>query len=239
MFGGHIGIGEETVTRMLHSLMTARGNISSLFSMLNAIVKHDSSKTKCNYTNMPSNAYTNHLVVLLEDARELQAAHKQLRTGLAGRQWRLGALNRAAIVLTVSSWEAYLEEVVREGLEALRPLAPPLGVWPALNASVRGDLGRFNTPNADNTRKLFLESFGIPDITDDWHWNNCTPTQARDILNKALTKRHHIAHGVNPRPTIHNVYARGLPGVIRRLAQRTDKGIKRHFQTNFHITLNW
>ena len=87
---------------------------------------------------MPSNAYTNHLVVLLEDARELQSAHNQLRTGLAGRQWGLGSLNRAAVVLTVSAWEAYLEEVVREGIAALQPVAPPLGVWPALNASVQG-----------------------------------------------------------------------------------------------------
>ena len=188
---------------------------------------------------MPSNAYTNHLVVLLEDVRELQTAHTQLRKGLAGRQWGLGSLNRASIVLTVSSWEAYLEEVVRECLEAIRPLAPPFGVWPALNASVRGDLGRFNTPNAENARKLFLESFGIPDITDEWHWKNCTPAQARDILNQALTERHRIAHGVNPRPTIHNNYARWLPGVVARLAERTDEGLKRHFQKTFHITLNW
>ncbi len=75
---------------------------------------------------MPSNAYTNHLVVLLKVVRVLQAAHKQLRTGLAGRQWGLGSLNRAAVVLAVSSWEAYLEEVVRECLEAIRPAAPPL-----------------------------------------------------------------------------------------------------------------
>lgn len=169
----------------------------------------------------------------------MQDAHKRLRTGQAGRQWGLGALNRAAVVLAVSSWEAYLEEVVRECLEALRPAAPPLGVWPALNASVRGDLGRFNTPNAENARRLFLESFGVQDMTAEWHWRNCTPAQARDLLNEALTNRHHIAHGVNPRPTIHNSYARWLPGFIARLARSTDAGLKRHFQTTFHVTLSW
>jgi hypothetical protein len=188
---------------------------------------------------MPSNSYTNHLLVLLKDVTELEAAHRQLRTGQIGRQWGLGALNRAAVVLAVSSWEAYLEEAVRECLEALHPGALPLGNWPALNASVRGDLGRFNTPNAENTRKLFLESFGIQNITDDWHWRNCTPTQARDLLNKALTNRHHIAHGVNPRPTIHNTYARWLPGFVARLARCTDAGLKRNFLATFRVNLSW
>ncbi len=188
---------------------------------------------------MPSNAYTNHLTVLLSDVRELQTAHSQLRTGAVGRQWGLGALSRAAVVLAVSSWEAYLEEVVRECLEAIRPGVPPLGIWPALNASIRGDLGRFNTPNAENTRKLFLDSFGIPNITGEWHWRNCTQEQACIALNDALTKRHHIAHGVNPRPTIHNAYAKWLPGFIGRLAQHTDAGLQQHFQTTFHINLAW
>jgi len=188
---------------------------------------------------MPSNAYTNYLVVLLRDVRELQNAHKELRTGQVGRQWGLGALNRAAIVLAVSSWEAYLEQVVIECLEALRPGVPPLGVWPALNASVRGNLGRFNTPNAENTQKLFLESFGIQNVTDDWRWRNCTSTQARDQLNLALNNRHRIAHGVNPRPIIHNTYARWLPGFVARLARCTDTGLKRHLQMTLHVTLSW
>lgn len=188
---------------------------------------------------MPSNAYTNHLHILLADVREIDDAHRELRTEIAGRQWRLGALNRAAVVLAVSSWEAYVEEVVRECLEFLRPAAPPLGVWPALNASVRGDLGRFNTPNAENTRKLFLESFGIQDITTTWHWNNCTVVEARDRLNKTLTNRHRIAHGVNPRPTIHNTYSNRLPAFFERLGRSTDTALAQHFQATFAINLPW
>ncbi len=96
---------------------------------------------------MPSNAFRSHLIQLLADADHLDDAHGQLPIGFPGRQARQAALNRAVVVICLSAWEAYIEELVRECLTVLRPPAPPLGLWPALNASVRGQLGRFNTPN--------------------------------------------------------------------------------------------
>jgi uncharacterized protein (DUF433 family) len=52
---------------------------------------------------MPSNAFTVHLDQLLQDARELDAIHSQLRTGNPGRQFGLASLNRAAVVVVQSS----------------------------------------------------------------------------------------------------------------------------------------
>jgi hypothetical protein len=96
---------------------------------------------------MPSNAFTQHLLVLLEDADELVDVHSQLRTGRPGRQWGLGALNRAVVIMCVSAWEAYVEEVIVEAITAIRPTAgTPLGSWAALNASARSSVGRFNNP---------------------------------------------------------------------------------------------
>src|SRR5262245_28615509 len=74
---------------------------------------------------MPSNAYTGHLLPLLRDAEELDEAHEELRTGAPGRQYGLASLNRATVVMCVSAWEAYIEELVRESLTALRPIAVP------------------------------------------------------------------------------------------------------------------
>src|SRR6266496_2927880 len=98
--------------------------------------------------------------------------------GLSGRAFRRAALNRAAVVLCISAWEAYIEELVRESLNVLRPAAPPLGVWPALNASVRGQLGRFHTPNMENVRMLLSDAIGLPNIQQSWTWQNCTSAQA-------------------------------------------------------------
>jgi hypothetical protein len=160
---------------------------------------------------LPSTALTGHLVPLLTDAADLELAHGQLRTGRPGRQYGLAALNRAVVVVCISAWEAYIEELVRESLAALRPPTPPLGSWPALNASVRGLLGRFNTPNADQVRQLFSDALGLPDIHLSWAWQNSTSTQAVQRLAFAMDLRHQIAHGVNPRPLVNNPYSSELP----------------------------
>lgn len=186
---------------------------------------------------MPSNAFSVHLEQLLRDAVELNDAHTRLRTGQAGRQYGLASLNRATVVMGISAWESYIEELLRDCLQALRPLAPAAGSWPALNAYVLGLLGRFNTPNAANVANLIQNSLGLPDIRASWGWQNCTALQAEQRLNQALTYRHEIAHGVNPRPNILNFYSSQLPDFIRRLARCTDDAI-RLYLVNMHGVAN-
>lgn len=185
---------------------------------------------------MPSQAHTNHLDVLLADATELDTAHTRLRTGQRGRQWGLGAINRAVVVLCVSAWEAYLEEVVKESIESMRPAGHPMGSWPAMKATALSEIGRFNNPNVENTTKLFASSLGIADVTAIWGWRNCSRATAREYLNDALRHRHHIAHGVNPRPTIHNNYSGWLPSFFRNLGRCTDAAVREHLVTQLHIS---
>src|SRR5438552_1355489 len=104
----------------------------------------------------------------------MRISSSQLLFGIPGRLLRMAALNRAVVVTSVSAWEAYIEELVRESLNVLRPPAPPLGLWPALNATIRGQLGRFNTPNTENIRMLISDSVGLQDIQTSWAWQNCT-----------------------------------------------------------------
>ena len=177
---------------------------------------------------MASQAFTVHLEVLLADAEELDDAHTRLRTGQAGRQWRLGAINRAAVVICVSSWEAYVEELIKEAIEALRPAGPALGAWPALKGSALGAIGRFNNPNTQNTVQLFSTCLGLADVTNNWGWQNCNRQTAREHLNEALRNRHEIAHGVNPRPIIHNGYASWLPSLFKNLGRCTDTAVLQH-----------
>jgi hypothetical protein len=86
----------------------------------------------------------------------------------------VAALNRAVVITCASAWEAYIEALVRESLNVLRPPAPPLGLWPALNAAVRAQLGRFNTPNTENIRMLISDAVGLQDVQTAWAWQNCT-----------------------------------------------------------------
>jgi hypothetical protein len=188
---------------------------------------------------LSSIARTGYLLPLLADALDLEAAHARLRTGRAGRQYGLAALNRAAVVVCLSAWEAYIEELVRESLVALRPAVPPLGSWPALNASVRGLLGRFNTPNADQVRQLFSDALGLPDIHLSWFWRNCTSTQAVQRLAFAMDLRHQIAHGVNPRPVVDNAYSSQLPDFFQRLGTCTDAAVRAHLVDVLGIANPW
>ncbi len=188
---------------------------------------------------MPSTAYTGHLEPLLGDAEELLQAHVSLRTGAPGRQYGLASINRATVVLCVSAWEAYIEALVLEALEAIRPPAPPMGVWPALNASARAAIGRFNTPNTDQIRILVSDAIGLADIQNHWAWINCTPAQARTRLQRVMDYRHEVAHGVNPRPVIHNSYSNQLPDFFRRLGRCTDNAVRGHLVNTLAVPNPW
>ena len=183
---------------------------------------------------MASTAFIQHLAALLADAEELIEAHSRLRTGRPGRQWRLGALNRAVVVIAVSAWEA----VVKESLAAIRPSPGPMGVWSSLNASVRSEIGRFHTPDAHQVRSLFA-SLGLDDVTAAWSWTNCTPQQARNRLTEILRQRQHIAHGVNPRPTIHNMTSSRLPAFFRNLARCTDSAVRAYLVDVLGVANPW
>lgn len=188
---------------------------------------------------MASNALSVHLDQLLKDALELDAIHTQLRTGSPGRQFGLASINRAAVVVSVSAWESYVEELMRESLLALRPANLQSTAWPALNAFILGEIGRFNTPNAQNVANLLSRCLGLANVTSSWGWKNCTQAQAVILLNQALGFRHEIAHGVNPRPTIHNAYSSWLPGFILRLARCTDNAVRQHLTAVCGLAQPW
>lgn len=188
---------------------------------------------------MPSNAFAQFLIPLLNDAMEIEQAHQNLRTGLPGRQWGLGSLNRAAVVMCLSAWEAYVEELVKESVGSFRPLNPANTLWQSINADARSQIGRFNTPNVENVRRLIADTIGLQDVTVDWHWHNTTVQQARNRLTEAITHRHQIAHGVNPRPTIHNQYASRLPAFFTQIGRCTDRAVRNYLVNTIGVVNPW
>lgn len=188
---------------------------------------------------MPSPAFTNHLIPLLSDADTLFHATAQFPAGVPGRNSRVSAMNRAVVVMSVSAWEAFIEELIRVSLEALRPTTPNLGIWPALNASARSQLGRFNTPSSDNVRSLISDTLGLPDVRTSWVWQNCSSAQAVQRLGVAMSLRHQIAHGVNPRPIVETHYASRLPDFFRRLGRCTDATLRQYLVDVLGIPNPW
>jgi len=188
---------------------------------------------------LPSNAFSVHLSELLLDAEELDNAHTRLRTGTSGRQYGLVSLNRAALGMSVSAWESYVEELMRESIQILRPPALPFGAWQVLNAYVTGLVRSFHTPNRENVERLLRNYLGLADVHLLWSWQNCTSAQAVQRLTDAMAFRHQIAHGVNPRPTIHNSYSSQLPDFFRRLARCTDNATRNHLVNAHGVATPW
>ena len=187
---------------------------------------------------MASNAHDSHFAALMVDANTLAAARTLLWTTVGGRGHN-AAVSRALVVACVSAWESYIEELVREAMALLRPVAPPLGTWPSLNASVRGMLGRFNTPNTDQIRQLFSDSIGLIEIQQAWTWPSVTAAEAREQLREVMEYRHQIAHGVNPRPAVDIQFVRNLPQLFLRLARCTDDRVRRHLATDLGVSDPW
>ncbi|HEX3856031.1 MAG TPA: HEPN domain-containing protein [Verrucomicrobiae bacterium] len=188
---------------------------------------------------MPSAAYTNSLDALLNDAEELLQAHGKSKTGKAGRQWGLGGLNRACVVMCVSAWEAYVESLIRESLSKMRPAATSNIVWPILTHPAERELGRFHTPNPDQVRFLFSTCIGLDDVTVNWYWQKCSQKQAVQYLKDILKLRHEIAHGVNPRPSVDFGYAEWLLPFFRRLGEKTDATVKDYLVTTLGLPSPW
>ena len=143
------------------------------------------------------------------------------------------------VLACVSAWEAYIEELVRQSLDAIKPPAPPLGLWVPLNATIRGQLGRFNTPNTENVRLLMSDALGLPNVNRVWAWRNCTNQQAERRLKSVLDLRHEITHGVKPRPAVSNHYATSLPLFFERLALCTDAAVRDHLATTLGVADPW
>jgi len=186
-----------------------------------------------------SRAFAIHLRQLLKDADALRAAHSQLSTTTAGRPPAGAAINRAIVVACVSAWESYLEELIRECVEVLRPPEPPMGAWPSLKAYVFGLLTRFHSPNSANVKNLIDQVLSLPNIHHFWTWPRCSSAQAVVRLEAVMKFRHEIAHGINPRPTVHNSYASLLPGLILKLADCTDKAVRHHLIHTYHLSDPW
>jgi hypothetical protein len=128
---------------------------------------------------------------------------------------------------------------MREALQALQPPTLPLGAWQVLNAYVTGLLRNFNTPTRDNVERLIRNCLGLVDVHLSWVWQNCSSAQAVQRLAEAMTFRHQIAHGVNPRPTIHNYQSRRLPDFFHRLARCTDAAVRHHLVHVHGVTAPW
>lgn len=176
---------------------------------------------------------------MLRDAEALDDTHARLSALTPPPQDELNAITRAIVVACLSAWEAFVEALIVEAVEAMRPAAGPLGAWPSHKAMVLGETKRFNTPNPENVKALISLTLGLPDVTQGWLWASHTVAMAIQDLTNAMKLRNQIAHGVNPRPSVLHPYASQLPDFFRRLGRATDQAMRDHLVNALAIPSPW
>jgi len=186
----------------------------------------------------------------------LVAVHRGYGGPAQGRRTREVSVNRAVVVVTVAAWQAAVQDMVVSAIEAGEPgPGSPITrqTYSILAGRAKENVHAFNTPNAENTRRL-LVSVGF-DPRPLWTWSQMggqgvgvitlRPPDVEQRMRDWLTLRHEIAHGNDtlspvrvlqavrePRelsddwqPTIRLVDAEACMAFFRRVANLTGNGL--------------
>ncbi len=150
--------------------------------------------------------------------QELEVLEKQLNAEA------FSSIKKGMIVLLVSTWEAFVEDMAIGAFEVMLSNQDNLNnVTSSLKKSIHTKLSNskhefsswklagdswidecrvmakkkvenFHTPNAKNTNELFKFLIGGECISNEWYWENETPMQAEIHLKEIICVRSEIAH---------------------------------------------
>jgi hypothetical protein len=139
-------------------------------------------------------------------------------------------LKRASLILTMTAWETYVEDRLRECVAS----ALATGSGPEskiVERLLERDLAALHNPSAEKVSELFRLYAGV-DVTENWTWPPFDPKQARRRLNEYLKLRGDAVHRARVRSktatTAHLVSREKLDKVIRfiqKAVEATDNAL--------------
>ena len=156
----------------------------------------------------------------------------------------------AALASYVSAWEVYVENSTTEFVQKLQASLTTEGsaVATILLAEASMAKSKFNTPNYENSRDLFLRFTGVdtyPVMAS--HRLALSGPQTRDRLNEILKVRHSFAHGA-PIPAyawlkrygttnrLTKTAVQMVETLITDLVRQVDAALERQLQQVFHLS---
>lgn len=102
-------------------------------------------------------------------------------------------LKRAGLVMALTAWETYVEDLIEEVVMGGNPHADAGHAERFMQARLGEELKRFHNPASDKTRKLFVDYAGV-DVTKQWKWPGYEPASAKKKLDELLGIRGDIVH---------------------------------------------
>ncbi|MGY5540569.1 HEPN domain-containing protein [Vibrio brasiliensis] len=129
----------------------------------------------------------------ISDADQLLECYDQLN-GCDSRSQPPEVLKRATLIMTLTAWETYVEDIAKELVDAKYGVVKGSQLGRIVENRLEEHLKYFHNPGSRKTKALFEEFFGI-DVTEAWIWNNFqTADEVRAQLNKWLKKRGEAVH---------------------------------------------
>jgi hypothetical protein len=127
----------------------------------------------------------------IADAEKLISIFDQLPNQETRQQNEV--LKRAALVMTLTAWESYIEAFLLEQLT--KKICGIKGSFAGdfIQTKLDIEINRLHNPTSDKVKQLSQE-FLQYDITEQWRWSGIEPVQARTQLNQWLNKRGDAVH---------------------------------------------
>lgn len=143
-------------------------------------------------------------------------------------------LKRAGLVMALTAWETFVEDLVLEEVTARLRVVDGSYVGKFVLRRLDDELKRFHNPTSDKVKKLFVDFLEF-DVTTHWEWSNYDCAKAKKNLDELIYKRGDAVHrsktvstGVSPPP--HLVKREDLDKAIRflkALVDATESGLAR------------
>lgn len=127
----------------------------------------------------------------IRDAEELLAHFDKANTKPPPENAEV--LKRAGLIMAFTAWETYVEDRVAEALNARISGEGDTPSVRFVKKRFDEELKKFNNPNTDKTRRLFLDFLEV-DVTTSWAWNNFDAGKAKTTLDELIAKRGEAVH---------------------------------------------
>lgn len=133
-------------------------------------------------------------------------------------------LKRAGLVMALTAWETYVEDRIREAVQARLRALDGSPVSKFVGRRLDDELKRFHNPTSDKTKRLFLDYLEV-DVTASWKWAGYDCASAKKTLDDFIAKRGDAVHRSKPTATVpppHLVKRDELDKAIRFLRNLVD-----------------
>lgn len=171
-------------------------------------------------------AFENFKIAINDSEQILQAYDRLNRERIDGRDPE--ELKRAALIMTLTAWETYVEDRVKEEVDSRLRALDGSQVAKYIRKQLEKDLKTFHTPNSQRT-KHFFEDFVSKDVTEHWSWGNHEVEDVRAKLNEWIKKRGDAVHrSITDKQSSHLVSRDDMKKCVnffRQLVEVTDRAL--------------